>query len=404
MELSPDCVHVRIAGSVINIISFWDKCDDSLLLLVTCNGRADPISYRYLVASSISDEAKKRPGCHLEGFVGRLREFDEDKPNLFRCENTHFFWIRDPVCFEMDQEENNETDIYNSEDKNLEKGLNIRFKMSISQRLDIQSSAMESISQPNPNALAELEPPKVDFCFSVRGETGGQGSDSTSSSKRSTITERTNGEPRELHTTEIRAQRRLQPHIEQAPTEWRRGMWTEKNIHEPKVAMQNEAIVFVPDSPRIERTVVSLAKLPNYHVKVYAASTYPATNQDDVQFESLGLKATHIGSALYAACIISLIPLAIIGGLSGFKPQSATLAQETWTMTWLVSGGVVGVWGMSFWGWLNCDLDAGLGRTDLIHFFIGSLIFMLIFAVPTIGGFVVVGQMLVAYGSCYRFT
>lgn len=87
---------------------------------------------------------------------------------------------------------------------------------------------------------------------------------------------------------------------------------------------------------------------------------------------------------------MSLVPLAIVGGLSGFHSGNGTKAQRGWTMSWLVIGTVYGQWGGLFGGaYSNSYLVA-----MLLALFMGI--------VPAIGTFVVVGQMLKSYGSCIR--
>lgn len=76
------------------------------------------------------------------------------------------------------------------------------------------------------------------------------------------------------------------------------------------------------------------------------------------------------------------IPLTVVGGLSFFEQGShATVAQYVWTMLWLA------------WGWLYA-----LGFA-----FIPDMWWIRLMALaPAIGGFVVVGQMIVQYGQCLQ--
>lgn len=86
--------------------------------------------------------------------------------------------------------------------------------------------------------------------------------------------------------------------------------------------------------------------------------------------------------------LICLVPLAIVGGLSGFHAGRSTTAQRGWTMSWLVLGIVYGQW--------NGVIGGQYGD-------IGAMSLALLAGiVPAIGGFVVVGQMLKSYGSCIR--
>ena len=89
---------------------------------------------------------------------------------------------------------------------------------------------------------------------------------------------------------------------------------------------------------------------------------------------------------------LGAIPYAVIALLTGFHPGSSTKAQRVWTMGWLSLGCV---WGALF---PRRIVDNGYSHQRLEEF--GFSIFFCAFAV---GGFVVVGQMLEAYGSCTLF-
>lgn len=96
---------------------------------------------------------------------------------------------------------------------------------------------------------------------------------------------------------------------------------------------------------------------------------------------------------------ISLAPLAVIGGLSKFYNASSTHAERIWTMTWLAFG--------VFIGCAFSDMTQKMSRIDLkfksgtfIYFYFCSLCGFSIYCAPAVGGFVVVGKMLMAYGTC----
>jgi hypothetical protein len=94
-------------------------------------------------------------------------------------------------------------------------------------------------------------------------------------------------------------------------------------------------------------------------------------------------------SASGAALFIAAVPLAIIGGLSGFSTGDSKAYQRVWTMVWLV-------FGIFFGPALNV-------RISVFNSFTYALIWMA-YAVPAIGGYVVVGQMINQYGVCTRIT
>ncbi|UNI20850.1 hypothetical protein JDV02_006899 [Purpureocillium takamizusanense] len=159
---------------------------------------------------------------------------------------------------------------------------------------------------------------------------------------------------------------------------------------------------------------------------------------------------------VYLAVGVAAMPIVIVGVLSRFKPGSSAASERVWTMMWLCLGPVVGAGlGTVIRGvmesrpvlWLPVlvssprrpppvDQDEGSGETgrrprtraslltgpggkeereaqdgkraslaDMrMQLLVFGLIawFLMLYMVPAIGGFVVVGQMLVAYGSCTK--
>lgn len=102
----------------------------------------------------------------------------------------------------------------------------------------------------------------------------------------------------------------------------------------------------------------------------------------------------------YLCMIIGCFPFIVIGSLSGFKNGESSTAQRAWTLTWLVVGVVIGLLSYE----VTNDLFNPLGSQSLSVYKIrlfGFLVF-LTYGAPTIGGMIVVGQMLVDYGSCRR--
>ena len=81
-------------------------------------------------------------------------------------------------------------------------------------------------------------------------------------------------------------------------------------------------------------------------------------------------------SIVYASLALAMIPLAVNGALSHLKPHQSTRAQRVWTMTWLALGTV----------------SNNVNKVKVLV--------LLFYSVPAIGGFVVVSQMIMQYGSC----
>ena len=81
-------------------------------------------------------------------------------------------------------------------------------------------------------------------------------------------------------------------------------------------------------------------------------------------------------SIICASLALAMIPLAVNGALSHFKPHQSTRAQRVWTMAWLAFGIVS-------------------NNANNVH-----VLAILFYSVPSMGGLVVVSQMIMQYGSC----
>jgi hypothetical protein len=109
-------------------------------------------------------------------------------------------------------------------------------------------------------------------------------------------------------------------------------------------------------------------------------------------------------SAAWLCILLISIPIAIIGGISRFDKGRSTAAERGWTMAWLSCGMLFGpLFSSGFF------LDRGEEKETHEDAWresrsprssLGHLFFILWFAAPAIGGFVVVGRMLNAYGIC----
>jgi len=83
---------------------------------------------------------------------------------------------------------------------------------------------------------------------------------------------------------------------------------------------------------------------------------------------------------------LGLIPLAIVGGLSGFRVQQSTAMERGFTISWLVVSIAFGPFARL------------LQRRSSLYPYLS----VLIFGAPTIGGMVVVGRMIGEFGICTR--
>ena len=92
------------------------------------------------------------------------------------------------------------------------------------------------------------------------------------------------------------------------------------------------------------------------------------------------------------------IPLAVIGGMTHFHQGHSTRAQRAWTMTWLACNLSLGP--LLDWGFDPTHRPPNMSKRGKEVFKWYPILFAVLYAVPAIGGFVTVGQMLWEYGSC----
>jgi hypothetical protein len=133
------------------------------------------------------------------------------------------------------------------------------------------------------------------------------------------------------------------------------------------------------------------ASLPGSRANDSSKASSSARKGGGDEFDALDMFSSVAG--VYIGCI----PLAVIGGLSRFQPQSSTSLQRGFTMSWVVLGIVGG-------GWVHMvktAADAFSEAGDDRGFEFAMTIFMcVLYGVPAIGGMVVVGQMMRDFGTC----
>jgi hypothetical protein len=84
-------------------------------------------------------------------------------------------------------------------------------------------------------------------------------------------------------------------------------------------------------------------------------------------------------------------PLIITGAISKFHKGKSTNVQRVWIMMWLAFGSFMG----SILNSISREARVGNGSW-------GMLAIGVTYCAPAIGGFVVIGQMLMQYGDCIR--
>ncbi|OIW33921.1 hypothetical protein CONLIGDRAFT_677656 [Coniochaeta ligniaria NRRL 30616] len=88
-----------------------------------------------------------------------------------------------------------------------------------------------------------------------------------------------------------------------------------------------------------------------------------------------------------AICIV--LPLALVGGLTGFRPGENVVIATSWILAWLIIGSASALWVRLV---MNFEIPL-----------IWKAIFIFPLWIPAIGGFVVVAQMLTDFGICTDF-
>lgn len=131
--------------------------------------------------------------------------------------------------------------------------------------------------------------------------------------------------------------------------------------------------------------------------------------------------------SFYGSIFIGSIAIATIGGLTSFHRKESTRAQQAWTMTWLASWIFFGLVDsvvrtqihrgpqsnpfllkvFYIYGYVSPDsgrIDEARYTTRMLGFVYSLSAFtsLILVGIPSIGGFVVVGRMLRAYGNCTR--
>jgi hypothetical protein len=118
--------------------------------------------------------------------------------------------------------------------------------------------------------------------------------------------------------------------------------------------------------------------------------------------EDLGYK--RFLRSIFVTLLATVIPLAINGALSRFQKGHSTHAQRVWTITWLCFGALAPFLLLNMTRVALVVLSPITVRQELrrVRSALAIVLYLLflVCAVPAIGGFVVVGQMLKSYGTC----
>ena len=108
-----------------------------------------------------------------------------------------------------------------------------------------------------------------------------------------------------------------------------------------------------------------------------------------------------INSIVLACYVFGAIPIAIIGIWTRFHAGKSTKAQRVWTMLWLVMNIFGGPW-LDIFSERGVRIEETLYHRKVIMSHVCRWYIIARTIIPAIGGFVVVAQMLQAYGTCVQ--
>jgi hypothetical protein len=98
--------------------------------------------------------------------------------------------------------------------------------------------------------------------------------------------------------------------------------------------------------------------------------------------------------------VVFILPYVFIFLLTGFHKRRSTAAQRGWMMTWLVVNQGVSTYGI-FGGRTELTIFGGaVSKIKTVGIVCVGLYVLLVLSIPAIGGFVMVGKMLIEFGSC----
>ena len=173
-------------------------------------------------------------------------------------------------------------------------------------------------------------------------------------------------------------------------------------IHsEKKIEMSDRSSqrIYVPACPRFQRTDDTRAsplRRPSFFSFSRNYIRLPQRPQHSEHAYS-GLNAYEV----YLIVFISGAEFIIMLALSNFSGQQSTLGQRVWIFTWIFAGSLFVAMLQPIHAIIRAHSDSGGWLSYLLIYALP--VYFLSYGLPAIGGFVVVSQMLKAYGICYKF-
>ena len=170
----------------------------------------------------------------------------------------------------------------------------------------------------------------------------------------------------------------------------------------------DDKVLYVIHSSEKDKTIeISDTSSTVYSQNIYVPACPRFRRTDDTRYMA---RRSIIPSNAYEMCLVTFIVAAeicIMLALSNFSGQQSTFAQRAWIVTWLFSGYLLGV--MSYlWSFIWKHGTTHKRESGKLSLWVGGALFVYLacavsLGAPAIGGFVVVSQMLKAYGICYKF-
>jgi hypothetical protein len=172
----------------------------------------------------------------------------------------------------------------------------------------------------------------------------------------------------------------------------------------------HDSILYVPSFPAFKEATSQGGKAPGLAITV---SDSPA--RLPIIRRALEHSTWHQLAELLPGLLplpISLIPLAVTGGLTHFHPGSSTVPQRVWIMVWLCMGIL---YGYMFGEYISTgelvrtshkrlSVVAEISREKKRNWVTAAILIsaVSVYGTPAFGTFVMVGQMLMDYGTCIR--
>jgi hypothetical protein len=157
---------------------------------------------------------------------------------------------------------------------------------------------------------------------------------------------------------------------------------------DPQSSRKARSVLYIPRDPFLSYYPRFGQAKPKIHIK--------GKKGGDVWMWRKGSDDNNGFMAFLFSILVIVIQIAIIGCLSRFHRGASTLAQRVWTMTWFSFGIIFG-----YFQYIGMSVNSDEPGIDGIC---GSSLVAFLLSAPAIGGLVVVGQMLIAFGSCVRFS